>query len=129
MKFTQKKFLLRFAGILVALLLVSCATPGIGPAQQSISNVEVLINQAKQREAEKYAPLELKLAEEKLQEAKKALDEEEVETASRKAEEAMMDARLAGQKAETAKAKEQAENKAQDVETLQNEMERVQKTN
>jgi len=111
---------------LAVVWLIGCSSQGNEMVLKQISTVEMLINQAKQNDAEKYAPLELKLAEDKLKEARAALEDEEEEMANRKAEEAMMEAKLAGAKAQAEKAKKRAKDEEKDVELLKNELNRTQ---
>jgi len=108
------------------LLLGGCAS-GISmeAVAKQISNAELMISQARQNDAEEYAPLELKLAEEQILEAKTALNEDEVKTAERKVEMAMEHARLAQAKSETAKAKKEAQEEMKDVNTLRKEINRA----
>lgn len=108
-------------------IVLGCANTGIELIAQNISNVEMLINQARQDQAETYAPLELKLAEENLQEAKEALKEDEPEIATRKAEMAMEHARVADAKSRAEKAKKQTQNEEKDLNMLRNEINRAQK--
>ncbi|MGE0085914.1 MAG: DUF4398 domain-containing protein [Desulfococcaceae bacterium] len=112
-----------------AVLIAGCASQKLSPESVStqISNAELMISQAKQNRAEEYAPLELRLAEEKLQEARKALKDEETDMAGRKAEMAMEHARLAEAKAQAGKAKKQAQKEQKDVDILRNEIDRAQK--
>lgn len=109
-------------------IVFGCSSAGIELIAKDISNVEVLIDQARQEQAETYAPLELKLAEENLQEAKDALKDDEPETASRKAEMAREHARVADAKSRAEKAKKLTENEKKDLDILRNEIDRAQKT-
>jgi len=120
----------RFLSVSILLWIFSmfgCSGTGNEIISQNISNVEVMINQARQEQAETYAPLELKLAEESLQEAKEALKEDEPETAGRKAEMAMEHAKVADAKSRAEKAKKQTQNEEKDLDTLRNEIDRAQK--
>ena len=107
-----------------ALFLAACA--GTPPPTEKISNVEMMIQRARQNEADKYAPLELRLAEEKLQEAKAAMAEDENETAHKKAEKALADARVAEAKARAEKARRLTDEMSDSVDTLRQEIERKQ---
>jgi len=111
-----------------AMLTAGCASQKLNPesVNTQISNAELMISQAKQNRAEEYAPLELRMAEEKLLDAKQALKSKEIDMAGRKAEMAMEHARLADAKAQAGKAKKQTEKEQKDVEILRNEIDRAQ---
>ncbi|QTA82689.1 DUF4398 [Desulfonema limicola] len=114
--------------IVVCFLIMSgCAGKGIELVAQNISNVEVMINQARQEQAETYAPLELKLAEESLEEAKEALKNKEPEIANRKAEMAKEHARVADARSRAEKAKKQTQNEEKNLNMLRDEIDRAQK--
>ena len=108
-------------------IVFGCSGTGNELILQNISNVEVMINQARQEQAEIYAPLELKLAEENLQEAKDALKDDEPEIANRKAEMAKEYARVADAQSRAEKAKKQTQNEEKDLNMLRNEINRAQK--
>jgi hypothetical protein len=116
--------------ILYALLIVplafalgACRTPQ-GP-EQVVSQAESAVERASLGEAPQYAPLELRLAREKLTEARDKLANEEYDDARRLAEKAIVDARLAEVKAEAATARATADDLQQGVETIRSEAERV----
>ncbi len=111
----------------IVLLLAGCASHGFTKESvgKQISNAELMIRQARQNKAEDYAPLDLKLAEERLEEAKAALKDNELEKAGRNVEMAMEQARLADAKAETARAKKEVQQEKKDVETLRDEINRA----
>lgn len=111
--------------IVGALMLAGCATGKQEIIRTKISNAEMMIQRAEQNEAEKYAPLQMKLAEERLQEARQLMKEDDYEEADQKAEEAMMDARLAEAKAQAEKAKMQAQDKEESLKTLRDEIDRT----
>lgn len=70
-----------------------------------IEAVKAAISQAKENEAETYAPLELRFAEQKLQKAKIAMQERDFEKALELAEEATADAKFAETRSRAEKAK------------------------
>jgi hypothetical protein len=70
-----------------------------------IEAVKAAISQAKENEAETYAPLELRFAEQKLQKAKIAMQERDFEKALELAEEAAADAKFAETRSRAEKAK------------------------
>lgn len=109
---------------LAALFLAACA--GTPPPTEKISNVEMMIQRARQNEADKYAPLELRLAEEKLQAAKSAMAEDENEEAHKKADQALADAKVAEAKARAEKARRLSDEMSESVDTLRQEIEKKQ---
>lgn len=97
------------------------------PPVESISSAEMAIKMAKGSDATINAPAELKLAEDKLNNAKAAVEKEEFELAKRLAEQALVDARLAEAKSRSKKAKEMAQEMQESIDTLKREIERAQK--
>lgn len=75
------------------LLMTGCASDQ--KAKANIARAEIEIRRAREANAINYAPLELRLAEEKLQQAKKASDDDKGKEARRLADEAQADARVA----------------------------------
>jgi len=97
-----------------------CAgTPPIDP----VSSTETAVNRAIEAKAGEYAPLELREAQEKLDAARQAMNDEEYEQAQRLAEAAREDARLAEVKAQSETAREQAREIQSTIETLRQEAE------
>lgn len=105
-------------------LLTACAGTDLSPISRNISNVELMIEHAREDRADTYAPMELRMAEEELENARKALKEENADLAGRKAEIALEHARLARTKARAEKAKADANEKAADLNTLKEEVKR-----
>ena len=112
--------------ILMTLIAAGCAAKDVAHVE-SIAGAESAINQAQDSKATIYAPLELKLAEEKLNAAKAEVAKEEFLKAEYLADEALMDARLAEAKSLSGKAKKQAQEMRDSIETLRREIERTQK--
>ncbi len=112
-----------------AVMIAGCASQKLSPASVStqISNAELMISQAKQNRAEEYAPLEFRLAEEKLQEAKQALKNNETDLAGRRAEMSIEHARVADAKSRAEKARQDALKEQKNVDMLRNEIDRAQK--
>lgn len=94
---------------------------------ESITGAEIAVKAAHEKNAANYAPLELKIAEDKLNDAKTAVQKEDFDEARRLAEEAMADARLAEAKALSEKSKKLAQDMKNSIETLRREIERTQK--
>jgi hypothetical protein len=103
-------------GILVA----GCAgAPSIDP----VSPAETAVNRAIEAKAGEYAPLELRMAQENLDAAREAINDEEYEEAHRLAEAARADARLAEAKAQSETAREEAREIQSTIDTLRQEAE------
>lgn len=116
------RMFLAMVTVLGLLFLAACAsTP---PPSDKLANVGMAIQRARESEAQKYAPLELKLAVEKYEKAKDAVEEEEYDRARRLADEALIDAQLAESKAKAEKQKKIAQDMQESVETLREELKR-----
>ncbi len=115
-----------FMVIVIGLIMAGCASKGVAPVE-SITSAELVLKEAQGSSATIYAPLELKLAEDKLNAAKAAVEKEEFIEAKRLADEALMDARLAEAKSLSEKAKKQTQEMRDSVEMLRREIERSQK--
>jgi len=113
-------------GILLILLMFSGACAGIAPTGK-MANLEYALNDALKADAPRYAPLELRFAEDKYQAAKKAIADEEYEQAGRLIDQALLDAQLAQEKALSAKAEKDAFEMRQSIEALQGEADRIKK--
>jgi len=111
-----------------ALAIGACATNGKVPSEK-IRNAEQAIDRARQNGAVAYAPLEIRLAEDKLKAAEEAMKKEEYETARRLADEAFVDAQVAEQKAQGAKSLEAAQELQKTVDTLRRELKQKPATN
>lgn len=105
--------------------LCACAH-NTAPIQQDIANAEMIITSAKESGAGDRAPLELRLAEEKLQEAREALKEKEYEPARFLAEQAVLSAKVAEAKAQSEKTKAMVKELRDSIDALSNEILRVQ---
>jgi hypothetical protein len=103
-----------------AVVIVGCAAAT--PTVDTVSTADMALNRAIDAKAMQHAPLELRLAEEKLDRAKSALEEEDYEQARRLAEEAQVDARLAEARARSRAARQQAQEIEQTIDTLQREV-------
>lgn len=75
--------------------------------------------------AAQYGPLELRIAREKLDGAKRAMNSKEYDQARRLAEQAQVDARLAETKADAERARRTVEETRKNIETLRHEAERT----
>jgi hypothetical protein len=119
----QKRILLFWISAPLALtVFAGCST--IGPPKDSLAAADLAVQQANKSKASQYAPLELRKAMDKLDEAKRAMTKEEYTTARRLAEEALVDAQLAEAKAASEDARRVATDVRQSLETLRREAER-----
>lgn len=108
--------------LILASAPVGCSTPR-KPAQE-IEKAELAIETADASPTPDVASLELRLAREKVEGAKKALADDEYDLARQLAEQAQVDAQLAEAKAESAAARESAVELEQTINTLRDEAER-----
>ncbi len=74
-----------------------------------------------------YAPMELKLARDKISAAREAVEKEEFVQAKRLADEALMDAKLAEAKAQAERTKKITQEMKDSIETLRHEIDRKQR--
>lgn len=111
------------AALSVAMLTGGCAaTPS--PPTDHLTGAEQALQRAEERGAQQHAPLELRLAQEKLQAARAAYDREQYEASQRHAQEARVSAELAETRAEQARAERVAQTMRESVQTLRREIER-----
>jgi hypothetical protein len=90
----------------------------------TVSTAEMALNRAIDAQAAEYAPLSLRLAQEKLDLAKSSLHDQDYEQARRFAEEAHIDARLAEAKARSESARKHEQQVKQTIDTLEDEADR-----
>jgi hypothetical protein len=105
--------------VAAALALLGCAATK--PPTAKLSTAEVAVKKAEESDAGQHAPLELRVAREKLDKARRAMDDEEYDRARRLADEAFVDAQLAEARARSAKAKQAASAVRKSVEALRSE--------
>lgn len=117
-----KTFLLIFA----ATTLVGCGSKAVAPLQ-NISDAELAIKVAKENSATVNAPLEVRIAEEKLQKARETTRKEDFVSGRRLADEAFIDAKLAEVKSQTKKVKDMEKELRESIKILENEINRNQK--
>ena len=102
----------------VALGCASAPSP-----RDAIAEADEAVTQARAHDAEKYAPLPLREAEDKLQKARsEARDDDHYGTARRFAEQAKVDAQLALAEAEKAKTQENVDELDRTVRALEEEL-------
>ncbi len=117
---------IRFVLIIAFALLTGCTSKGVLPAK-NLSDAEMAIRLAKETNATINAPLDIRMAEEKLKKAQESVKQEDYVSAQRLADEALMDARLAQEKSRTTKVKNMETELRESIETLQNEIDRKKK--
>ncbi len=101
-------------------LLCGCAS--MPPPNDEITRAQTAVNEAAEVESQDYAPLALRNARAKLQDARNAIEQEDFERAKQRAEEAQVDAELAEQKALSAKAEKSAQEIQKSIRLLRKEM-------
>jgi hypothetical protein len=111
----------------ISLVLFTGCAVKVAPPVENIANAELTIKEAEEDNASVNAPLELKIAKEKLEAARQAMENEAYAVAKRLADEALIDAKLAAVKSQTVKAKKMAEETRENVESLRKEIEWSQK--
>jgi hypothetical protein len=109
------------------MLMVGCAAKVV--PVENISSAEMAIKEAESSNAGVNAPLELKLATEKLSQAKAAMQKEEFEEGRRLADESLLDAKLAEAKSRSEKAKKATQELRDSIQTLRQEIERSEQRN
>lgn len=109
--------------LIVALVAAGCSSPP--PPTEKVEVAEAALRQADTRGAAEAAPLELRLARDKLEKARIAMADERYVTARRLAEQAQVDALLAEAKAQSAAALTSAREMQQSIESLRGEAERA----
>lgn len=115
------------AGILCLGLLAACGSTS--PPSQQLTETQMVIQQAEQLGAEDYAPLEIRDARIKLEQAREAVKEENYDKAIRLAEHARVDAELAQIKARSGKAQKEVTELRESIRVLKAEIERNQNRN
>jgi hypothetical protein len=108
--------------VVAALSVTGCST--VAPPKEQLAAAELAVQQANKSKAPQYSPLELRMAMDKLDEAKRAMNKEEYTLARRLAEEALVDAQVAEAKAASEDARRAASDLRQSLETLRREAER-----
>lgn len=107
-------------GLAILLLAGGCASDKKPTAQ--LSNADLAIQRARQANANDYAPLELRLAEDKLNQARTAEEKEKYKDARRLADEARADAEAAESKARSERTKAAEREMQRSITTLQREV-------
>ena len=109
--------------IAFTIVLSGCASKN--PPLDKISSAESAINRASDNKAQIYAPLELKIAKEKVEKAKMLLKDKQYEEAAMIAKEAKVDAELAEEKSRTKETQKIAQEILDSINALKAEIERL----
>ena len=116
-------FLLSAIPLVFALACASTPRP-----TDTIANADMALRLAEQADAPEYAPLEMRIAREKLEEARSLMQEdgdEELTKARRLAEEALVEAQLAEQTARTAVAMKSRDEAQKTIDSMRSETDRL----
>ncbi|HLG19180.1 MAG TPA: DUF4398 domain-containing protein [Bdellovibrionota bacterium] len=105
-----------------AVILLGCSHAR--PPTDILSTAEATLREAEKPETMSAAPLDVQMAKEKLEKAKKAMSDEEYDQARRMAEQAMVDAQVAQSKGAADKSKRLSEEASKTMETLRKESSR-----
>lgn len=108
-----------------SLLFGGCATSKMPPSEE-FAETQAVIKQAEQVGAQDYAPLEIRAARKKLEQARQLSDQKEYEKARRLALRAMVDAELAEAKALSEKAQKAVRELQKSIKLLEEEIKRNQ---
>jgi predicted lipid-binding transport protein (Tim44 family) len=100
----------------LGVLTLGCAAPR--SSTRAVSQAELAVQDATVSEADAYAPVDVRLAREKLDRAQAAYDDGDYDRARRLAEEALVDAQLAEARADNESATAEARALESDVEVL-----------
>jgi hypothetical protein len=125
---SKNKIVLVMAGasLIFCFTIMGCAEKVAVP-NEKIANAERAISGARESNAIVNAPLDLRISEDKLKQAKEAVAAEEYVQAGRLADEATLDADVARAKTRAAKAKEISGEMRNTVDSMRKELERSHK--
>jgi hypothetical protein len=110
-----------------AFLITGCST--VQPPRDKIGAAELALQQAETSKAAQYAGAELRMARDKLEHAKRAMNDERYQDARRLAEQAMVDAQLAASSAQSLEAQQLAHEMRESIESLRQETDRADQFN
>lgn len=108
--------------LLALLALTACASKQ--PPTRELALAESAVDKATRSGGYEYAPLELRAAQEKLTQARVAMEAEEYTKAQRLLEQAEVDARLAEEMTSTARSRQALEELQQGIDLLNKEIQR-----
>jgi len=112
--------------LIFSVAIMGCAGKVAVP-NEKVANAERAISSARESNAIVNAPLDLRLSEDKLSQAKDAIAKEEYEKAESLADEAIIDADVARAKTRAVKAKKISSEMRESIDSMRMEIERTQK--
>lgn len=118
-------FVMLGASLILGFTVMGCAKKVAVP-NEKIANAERAISGARESNAVVNAPLDLRISEDKLKQAKAAVAAEENEKAARLADEAILDADVARAKTRAAKAKKISSEMRETIDSMRKELDRTQ---
>ena len=125
-KFSSHRWYLAVGAIgCAAVVAAGCAS--IPPPTEQMAVSKSALANAVSAGGNEYASVEMRIAQEKMDRASRAMDKEDYENARWLAEEAQVDARLAEKKAQSAKAQKAASVMQDDIRVLREEINRKSK--
>lgn len=110
--------------ILAVALVAAAGCSGARRPTAQMAKADLAIHDADKTDAPDLAPLELRHARDKYEQAKRALDDDEYDRARRLAEQAVVDAQLAQAKADSEKAQRSAKQTHDSIDSLRREADR-----
>jgi len=113
---------MRKLAIVIPLILLISACASTKPPNEKLTQVEASIQQAEQVGAEDYAPLEIREARKKLDEARELVRKEKYQKAKLTADRAMVDAELAQMKSLSEKAQKAVRELRESIRVLKEEI-------
>lgn len=116
-----------FMLLIIALLPSGCAKENKKLSAMQIETTSATVKQAEEAGARDFAPIELRLAEQKLEKARLALKNKKYDRALRLSQQSEVDAGLAEAKSRTAKAEKAVDELQQSIHTIQSEIDRATK--
>lgn len=114
-----------FTACLTVLLLLGCTSENKKLSAIQIGTTSAAVKQAEEAGARNFAPIELRLAEQKLEKARLALKNKKYDRALRLSEQSEVDADLAEAKSRTAKAEKAVDELQQSIHTIKTEIDRA----
>lgn len=122
---TRLAFVQQWIGMALVCGIVAMSGCAGKPPLEKLSQADLAVQQADKSTASQYAPLELQIAREQLNSAKRAMDTKKYEEARRLADQALVNAQLAEAKAGAEKTRQAAAELRKSIQTLRAELERT----
>lgn len=114
-------------GFLMSILFIISSCASTKPPSEEMARTEAAINQANQVGARDYAPLQLRNARKKYDQAKKLISQKKYDEAKRMAERAQVDAELAEETSLSEKAQNAVKQLKESIKILKQEIQQNQK--